>query len=219
STMQRAIAARLSEIKRTVPHYSLTSEIEMDRVNSLRGLLNKSLIDQSSSAQGEIEAPRKLSVNDFVIKGVALACVDVPEVNAEWHGDFIRQFTSIDISIAVATPTGLCTPVLKNVSKRGLSSISREMKTLKEDARMNESNPDEYQGGGITISNLGMYGSVSHFTSLVNRPQACTVSVGATDKKLVMDTSSEKGFKEIDILMVTMTCDHRVVDGALASRW
>ncbi|KAH9824932.1 2-oxoacid dehydrogenases acyltransferase-domain-containing protein [Melampsora americana] len=206
SNMRRVIASRLTDSKRNVPHYYLTSEIQMDRVNSLRALFNKAAADQSNAAQGGMQAPTKLSVNDFVIKGVALACADVPEVNAQWHGDFIQtvEFESIDISVAVATPTGLITPVVTNVGARGLN---------------NQLTPSEYQGGGFTISNLGMYGSVSQFTSIINEPQACILAVGGADKKLVIDGSSEKGFKEIEVMKVTLSCDHRVVDGAVGARW
>lgn len=219
SNMRRVIATRLTDSKRNVPHYYLTSEIQMDRVNSLRALFNKAAADQSNSAQGGVQAPTKLSVNDFVIKGVALACADVPEVNAQWHGDFIRQFDSIDISVAVATPTGLITPVVTNVGARGLSSISSQVKALAKKARNNQLTPSEYQGGGFTISNLGMYGSVSQFTSIINEPQACILAVGGPDKKLVVDAASEKGFKEIEVMKVTLSCDHRVVDGAVGARW
>lgn len=218
TTMRRAIATRMTEAKRDVPHYYLTSEIHMDQVISLRASLNKSAADQSNSAQGG-QGPLKLTINDFVIKGVALACVDVPEVIAEWHGDFIRQFRSIDISVVVDTPTGLYTPFLTDVANQGLRSISSQMKSLAEKARNNTINLDEYQGGRFTISNLGMFGSVSHFTSIVKLPQACTFAIGSLDKKLVLDERSERGFKEIESMKVTLTCDHRVVDGALGARW
>lgn len=216
SAMQRAIAGRFTDSKRNVPHYYLTSEIQMDRMNSLRMSLNKATLD---SAHGGVQAPTKLTVNDFVIKGVALACVDVPAVNAEWHGDFIRQFNTIDISVVVDTPTGLSVPVVKDAGSKGLISISSQVKASAEQARKNLINPDEYEGGTFMISNLGMYGSVSHFTSIIKQPQACILTVGGVDKKLVMDASSEKGFKEIEIMKVTLNCDHRVIDGAVAARW
>lgn len=220
SNMRRTIATRLTDSKRDVPHYYLTSEIQMGRVNRLRALFNKAAEEQSAAAKGGVQVPMKLSVNDFLIKGAALACADVPEVNAEWHGDYIRQYDTVDISVAVATPTGLFTPIVTDVGSRGLSSISSQVKALATKAKNNQLSPSEYQGGNFTISNLGMFGSITHFTAVINTPQSCILAVGGPEKKLVLDNSPEgKGFKEIETIKVTLSCDHRVVDGAVGARW
>lgn len=217
SNMRRTIASRLTSSKRDVPHYYLTSEIQVDRVNRLRTLFNKAAEEKVVSSA--INSPTKLSVNDFVIKAAALACVDVPEVNAGWHDDYIRQYKTVDISVAVATPTGLITPIVTNVGSRGLGSISSEVKALATKAKNNQLKPSEYQGGSFTISNLGMFGSVSQFTAIINPPQSCILAVGGAEKKMVQDDASEHGFKTIEVMKVTLSCDHRVVDGAIGARW
>lgn len=221
SNMRRTIANRLGASKRAVPHYYLTSEIHMDRVNRLRSLFNKAAEERAASSKaGGLKAPTKLSINDFVIKASALACADVPEVNSSWNEDFVRQNHQVDISVAVATPTGLITPIVTNVGSRGLGSISAEIKALALKAKNNQLGPSEYQGGTFTVSNLGMFGSVSHFTAIINSPQSCILAVGGAEKKLVIDEDPEgKGFKEVEVMKVTLSCDHRVVDGAIGARW
>ncbi|OAV96314.1 hypothetical protein PTTG_06313 [Puccinia triticina 1-1 BBBD Race 1] len=221
SNMRRTIANRLGASKRDVPHYYLTSEIQMDRVNRLRALFNKAAEERAASSKaGGLKAPTKLSVNDFVIKASALACADVPEVNSSWQEDFVRQNHHVDISVAVATPTGLITPIVTNVGSRGLGSISAEIKALATKAKNNQLTPPEYQGGTFTVSNLGMFGSVSHFTAIINSPQSCILAVGGAEKKLAIDDDpAGKGFKEIEVMKVTLSCDHRVVDGAVGARW
>lgn len=221
SNMRRTIANRLGASKREVPHYYLTSEIQMDRVNRLRALFNKAAEERAASSKaGGLKAPTKLSVNDFVIKASALACTDVPEVNSSWQEDFVRQNHHVDISVAVATPTGLITPIVTNVGSRGLGSISAEIKALATKAKNNQLSPQEYQGGTFTVSNLGMFGSVSHFTAIINSPQSCILAVGGAEKKLVIDEDpAGKGFKETEVMKVTLSCDHRVVDGAVGARW
>lgn len=123
-----------------------------------------------------------------------------------------------DISIAVATPNGLITPIVRNVGAKGLASVSSETKALAAKARDGKLKPDEYQGGSFTISNLGMMG-IESFTAIINPPQSCILAIGATEKKLVLDAESEKGFKEISVMKATLSCDHRVVDGAVGARW
>lgn len=221
SNMRRTIADRLGASKREVPHYYLSSEINMDRVNRLRALFNRAAEERAASSKaGGVKAPTKLSINDFVIKASALACADVPEVNSSWHEDYVRKNHTVDISVAVATPTGLITPIVTNVGSRGLGSISTEIKALATKAKNNQLIPSEYQGGSFTVSNLGMFGSVNHFTAIINTPQSCILAVGGSDKKLVLDDDpSGKGFKEVEIVKVTLSCDHRVVDGAVGARW
>ncbi|KXN73550.1 pyruvate dehydrogenase [Conidiobolus coronatus NRRL 28638] len=207
SNMRKVIASRLSESKQTIPHYYLTSEINMDKVLKLRAALNASGKDQY-----------KISVNDFVVKASSIALKAVPEVNSSWQGEFIRQYHNTDISIAAATPAGLITPIVRNVEAKGLAGISAEVKELATKARNNELKPHEYQGGSFTISNLGMYG-VNSFTAIINPPQSCILAVGGTEKKLVLNPNTEKGFSESNVMKVTLSCDHRVVDGAVGAQW
>ncbi|KAG2208872.1 hypothetical protein INT47_011012 [Mucor saturninus] len=207
TSMRKIIAARLTESKQTVPHYYVTVEINMDKVNKLRQVLNK-------SSEGQY----KLSVNDFVIKASALALKSVPEVNSAWQGDFIRQYNSADICVAVATPTGLITPIIGQAETKGLSSISAQVKDMAKRARDGKLAPAEYQGGSFTISNLGMYG-VKNFTAIINPPQSCILAVGGAQQKVVADETTESGFAVRDIMEVTLSADHRVVDGAVGATW
>ncbi|KAI7884213.1 pyruvate dehydrogenase [Lichtheimia hyalospora FSU 10163] len=207
TNMRRIIADRLTESKQTVPHYYVTTEIDMDKITKLREVLNK-------SGDGSY----KLSVNDFIIKASALSLKQVPEVNAAWQGDFIRQYNNADISIAVATPTGLLTPIVTGVEGRGLSDISNTVKDMATRARNGKLAPHEYQGGSFSISNLGMYG-VKHFTAIINPPMACNLAIGATTQKVVPDASKEKGLAVRNVMEVSLSSDHRVVDGAVAATW
>jgi len=179
----------------------------MDKILKLREVLNKSAGDKF-----------KLSVNDFVIKAVAQALKQVPEANSSWQGDFIRQYHTSDISVAVATPSGLITPIVQSADSKGLATISNQVKDLATRARDGKLAPQEYQGGSFTISNLGMFG-INHFTAIINPPQSCIMAVGGTEKKLVPDESNEKGFRTVSVMKVTLSCDHRVVDGAVGSRF
>ncbi|KAI0094640.1 pyruvate dehydrogenase [Irpex rosettiformis] len=210
SNMRRVIGQRLQQSKQDVPHYYLTADINMDKVLKLREVFNKSLGEKDSSA--------KLSVNDFIVKATALALNDVPEANSAWLGEVIRQYSKADISIAVATPTGLITPIIKDVGSKGLATISSSSKALAKKARDGKLQPQEYQGGTFTISNLGMFG-ISHFTAIINPPQSCILAVGATSPILVPAPEEEKGFKITNVMKVTLSSDHRVVDGAVGARW
>ncbi|KAI8641055.1 pyruvate dehydrogenase complex dihydrolipoamide acetyltransferase [Parasitella parasitica] len=207
TSMRKIIATRLAESKQTVPHYYLTVEVSMDKVSKLRQVLNQ-------SGKGEY----KLSVNDFVIKASALALKAVPEVNSAWQGDFIRQYNSADICVAVATPTGLITPIIGQAETKGLSAISSQVKDMAKRARDGKLAPAEYQGGSFTISNLGMYG-VSNFTAIINPPQSCILAIGGTQQKVVADETTESGFFVRDVMEVTLSADHRVVDGAVGATW
>ncbi|KAL9539494.1 hypothetical protein MBANPS3_010223 [Mucor bainieri] len=207
TSMRKIIASRLSESKQQVPHYYLTVEINMDKTNKLREVLNK-------SAEGKY----KLSVNDFVVKASALALKSVPEVNAAWQGDFIRQYNSADICVAVATPAGLITPIVTAAETKGLSTISSQVKDLATRARDGKLAPQEYQGGSFTISNLGMFG-VSNFTAIINPPQSCILAVGGAQQKVVADETTESGFAVRNVMEVTLSADHRVVDGAVGATW
>lgn len=216
--MRKVIASRLLESKQTVPHYYLTAEINMDRVMKLRELFNKAASASDKGSKDGVKAGTKLSVNDFVVKASAIALQDVPEANSSWMGDFIRQYKTQDISIAVATPNGLITPIITDVGSKGLASISSEIKSLAGKARDNKLKPHEYQGGSFSISNLGMYG-IHEFQAIINPPQSCILAVGATEQKVVVDETSEKGFKVINVMRVSLSADHRTVDGAVGARW
>ncbi|EEB07078.1 dihydrolipoamide S-acetyltransferase E2 [Schizosaccharomyces japonicus yFS275] len=207
TNMRKIIASRLSESKNVNPHYYVTVSLNMDKILRLRTALN-------AMADGRY----KLSVNDMIIKATAAALRQVPEANSAWMGDFIRQYKTVDISMAVATATGLLTPVIKGAQALGLSEISQKAKDLGLRARDNKLSPEEYQGGTFTISNLGMF-PIEHFTSIINPPQACILAVGTTTETVVPDATSEKGFKIAPIMKCTLSADHRVVDGAIAARF
>ncbi|KAK2461823.1 hypothetical protein APHAL10511_006286 [Amanita phalloides] len=210
SNMRRTIGTRLSQSKQEIPHYYLTIDINMDRVLKLREVFNKSFSEKDKSA--------KLSVNDFIVKAVGCALSDVPEANSAWLGEVIRTYNKADISVAVATPTGLITPIVKDVGSKGLATISAETKALAKKAREGKLAPSEYQGGTFTVSNLGMY-DISHFTAIINPPQSCILAIGSTHATLVPAPEEERGFKTAQLMKVTLSSDHRTVDGAVGARW
>ncbi|KAF9542602.1 pyruvate dehydrogenase complex dihydrolipoamide acetyltransferase component (E2) [Mortierella hygrophila] len=208
TNMRKIIAQRLSESKQTVPHYYVTVECEMDKVLKLREVLNKASEDKY-----------KLSVNDFVVKASALALRAVPEANSAWMNDSIRQYHSSDICVATSTPTGLITPIVANADKKGLSAISNQVKDLASRARANKLAPHEYQGGTFTISNMGMFG-IKHFTAIINPPQSCILAVGSTEKHVLPARAGEEGeFRTASVMAVTLSSDHRTVDGAVAAQF
>lgn len=208
SNIRGVIAKRLLQSKQTIPHYYLSASITMDAIMGLRGEFNK-LLEKSGS---------KLSVNDFIIKAAALACRKVPEVNSSWQDSFIRQYETVDVSVAVSTDRGLITPIVFNAERKGISAISSDVRTLATKARDGKLQPHEFQGGTFSISNLGMFG-VENFSAIINPPQACILAVGATEKKLIVDATSEKGYRAANVMKVTLSCDHRVVDGAVGAQW
>ncbi|KAJ2466666.1 pyruvate dehydrogenase complex dihydrolipoamide acetyltransferase component (E2) [Coemansia sp. RSA 2337] len=207
TNMRKVIATRLTEAKSTIPHYYLTQNITMDNVNKLRHSLN-------TAANGAY----KLSVNDFVIKAAASALRDVPDVNSSWQGEFIRQHHHADIAVAAATPAGLITPIVKTCDAKGLRAISSDVRDLVARARANKLKPEEFQGGSFTISNLGMYG-ITSFSAIINPPHSAILSVGSTEPQLVIDPTTEKGFKSVDVMSVQLSADHRVVDGATGAQF
>lgn len=207
SGMRKTIARRLQESKQTVPHYYLTSEVRMDKVMALRKQFNE-------EGKGEY----KLSLNDFVIKASAAALRQVKECNSAWMDTFIRQHHTVDISVAVSTDAGLITPIVFDADAKGLAEIAQDVRSLAERAREGGLKPEEYQGGTFTISNLGMYG-VKSFSAIINPPQACILAVGATEEMMVPDNEAPEGFSRANVMSVTLSCDHRVVDGAVGARW
>ena len=202
--MRRTIAARLTEAKQTIPHFYLRREIRLDALMAFRKQLNDQL------------APRgvKLSVNDFIIKACANALQQVPAANAVWAGDRILQLTPSDVAVAVAIEGGLFTPVLRDAHQKSLSTLSAEMKDLATRARDRKLAPQEYQGGSFAISNLGMFG-IENFDAVINPPHGAILAVGAGLKKPVV--GAEGQIEVATVMSVTLSVDHRVIDGALGA--
>ncbi len=212
NSMRKVIARRLTESKQQVPHFYLTVEVEMDALMAVRAQLNADA--ERKVSKGNPPA-YKLSVNDMVIKAVGLALRDKPSCNVSWYDDAIIQYNNVDVSVAVSTDGGLITPIIRNADQKSLPQISSEMKDLAKRARENKLKPEEFQGGGFSVSNLGMYG-VSNFQAIINPPQACILAVGASASKLVM---RDGGVHEIQVMNATLSVDHRAVDGALGAEF
>jgi pyruvate dehydrogenase E2 component (dihydrolipoamide acetyltransferase) len=207
--MRRTIAARLIEAKQTIPHFYLSADVNIERLLSVREEAN------NVAPKGADEAPAfKLSVNDFVIKALAMALQRVPAANAAWAEDRILRFKSSDIGIAVAIEGGLITPVLRAAETKSVMAISAEARDLAARARARKLLPQDYQGGSTTVSNLGMYG-VREFSAIINPPQATILAVGAGERRPVETESG--GVRFASLMTVTLSCDHRVVDGALGA--
>ncbi|CAK7565768.1 MAG: pyruvate dehydrogenase complex dihydrolipoamide acetyltransferase component (E2) [Sporothrix epigloea] len=210
SGMRKTIANRLTESWTTNPHYFVSATLSVSKLQKLRTALN-------ASADGRY----KLSVNDFLIKAIGVASRKVPQVNSSWRDGSIRQFNSVDVSVAVATPSGLITPIVKSVESKGLEAISSTTKELAKRARDGKLKPEEYQGGSISISNLGMNAAVERFTAVVNPPQAAILAVGTT-KQVAIPAENEDGSIGIEWdeqIIVTASFDHKVVDGAVGGEW
>jgi pyruvate dehydrogenase E2 component (dihydrolipoamide acetyltransferase) len=202
--MRKTIAARLTEAKQTIPHFYLRRDIKLDALMAFRGQINKQLESRGV----------KLSVNDFIIKACANALQSVPAANAVWAGDRVLQLKPSDVAVAVAIEGGLFTPVLKDADKKSLSALSSEMKDLAARARNKKLAPHEYQGGSFAISNLGMFG-VDNFDAVINPPHGAILAVGAGVKKPVIGDDGE--ISVATIMSVTLSVDHRVIDGALGA--
>jgi len=208
TNIRSVIAKRLLESKLTIPHYYLTIDVNMDQIMKLRTKFNKKLEKEGV----------KLSVNDFVLKATALASKKVPEANSAWMGTFIRMYDSVDLSVAVATDKGLITPIVPQADRKGLVDINKLVKELADKARDGKLQPHEFQGGTITVSNLGMFGT-TQFCAVINPPQSCILAVGGAQQRIVPDPDSEQGWKQSVYISVTLSCDHRSVDGAVGARW
>ncbi|MGN7678584.1 MAG: pyruvate dehydrogenase complex dihydrolipoamide acetyltransferase [Anaplasma sp.] len=205
TSMRRVIAERLLESKTTVPHFYVAADCMVGKLLKLRAEINHSRAQDA-----------RITVNDFVLKAVALAMKECPEVNSSWEGDKIRRYRSIDVSFAVSIDDGLITPVVRNVDAKSLSEVSSSVKELATKAKDRKLQPHEFQGGGFTVSNLGMFG-VREFYAIVNPPQSCIMAVGASEKRPVV---AEDGcIVAADVMTVTLSVDHRVVDGALAAKF
>ncbi len=202
SGVRKVIARRLTESKQQVPHFYLSIDCEIDALLAMRKAIN-----ESSGA--------KVSVNDCVIRAVALALKKVPAANASWTDEAILQYANADVSVAVATPNGLVTPIIKQADAKSLAQISAEMKDLAVRARDGKLRPEEFQGGGFTISNLGMYG-IKEFSAIINPPQSCILAVGAGEQRAVVKGGQ---LAVATVMTCTLSVDHRSVDGAVGAEF
>lgn len=203
--MRRTIAKRLSESFRDVPHFPLNVDIEIDKLLEVRKQLN---------AQAETMGG-KISVNDLIIKATALALKAVPEANASFSDEGILMHHHADVAVAVAVDGGLITPIVRNAELKGILHISNEIKELASKAKNRKLLPEEYSGGTFSVSNLGMFG-IKSFSSIINEPQGCILSVGAGEQRPVVKNGA---LAIATVMSVTLTCDHRVVDGAVGAKW
>jgi pyruvate dehydrogenase E2 component (dihydrolipoamide acetyltransferase) len=209
-SMRTTIAARLTEAVQTIPHFYLTTDIEIGRLMAMREEAN------AAAPRDKDDNPAfKLSLNDFIIKAWAAALQRVPAANAVWAGDRILRFARSDVGVAVALDGGLITPVVRNADAKSLTAISAEMRDLAERARVKKLKPTEYRGGSSAVSNLGMYG-VREFSAIINPPHATILAVGASRRAPV--ETEDGGVKFVSQMTVTLSCDHRVVDGALGAQ-
>ena len=211
--MRKTIARRLVEAKSTIPHFYLTLDCELDALLALRKQLNDAAPVRKTE-KGEVAA-YKLSVNDLVIKATAATLRRFPSCNATWTEDAILQYHDVDISVAVSIPEGLITPIVRRADQKGLAAISNEMKDLAARAKSGKLKPEEFQGGGFSISNMGMYG-VSDFSAIINPPQAGILAVSAGLQKPVV---KDGALAIATVMTCTLSVDHRVIDGALAAEF
>ncbi|WP_066773282.1 2-oxo acid dehydrogenase subunit E2, partial [Sphingomonas sp. CCH19-C6] len=200
SNIRKTIARRLTEAKQTIPHIYLTVDVRLDALLKLRGELNKSL-----EARGV-----KLSVNDMLIKALGVALIQTPKCNVTFAGDTLVKYSRADVSVAVSTPSGLITPIIRDAASKSLSAISIEMKELAARAKDNKLKPEEYQGGTASISNMGMFG-ITQFDAVINPPQGMILAVGAGEKRPVV---IDDALQVATVMSATGSFDHRAIDGA-----
>lgn len=203
SMMRKTIGKRLLSTTQNTPLFYVTQKVAVDEMNRVRAELNRA-------------AGYKISVNDLIVKATAFALRQYPAVNSSFHGEFIRENANIDICVAVAIPDGLITPIVKDADQKGLGAISQEVKALVAKAKAGKLAPEEFQGGTFTISNLGMFG-VDEFTAIINPPQAAILAVGGTFSEVYLD--KEGAPRERQVMKITISADHRVVDGAMAAQF
>lgn len=203
SNMRKVIAKRLTESKQSIPHFYLTLKCELDKVLAMRSEINVSR-----------EKDTRISVNDFVIKALAMALATTEDANVMWMGDAMRHFNTVDMSVAVAIDGGLVTPIIKNAELKTLSQISSEMRDLAVRARAGKLKPEEFQGGTFSLSNLGMYG-IDEFSAIINPPQAGILAVGAGVEQPVI---KDGNVSIATIMTATLSVDHRAIDGAVGAR-
>lgn len=209
SQIRKITASRLLFSKQNIPHYYLTVDTCVDKLMDLRSQLN--------SLQ-EASGGKRISINDLVIKAAALALSKVPQCNSSWTDDYIRQYRNININVAVQTDNGLFVPVIKDADKKGLSRIGEEVKQLAQKAKENSLKPEDYEGGTFTVSNLGGPFGIKQFCAIINPPQAGILAVGSAEKRVVPGSGPEQ-FEFASFMSVTLSCDHRVIDGAIGAEW
>src|SRR5206468_8285451 len=202
SQMRKVIAKRLAESKFTSPHFYLTMSIDMDKAVESRAKINES-------------SPVKISFNDFVLKACAIALKQHPKVNSSWMGDIIRRYSYVNIGVAVAVEEGLLVPVIRFADTKSLSQIAVEVKQFAQKAKDKKLQPADWEGNTFTISNLGMFG-IDEFTAIINSPDACILAVGAIKQAPVV---KDGRIKIGNVMKVTLSCDHRVVDGATGAKF
>lgn len=209
SQIRKVTASRLLLSKQTIPHYYLTVDTRVDELMELRSQLN--------SFQ-EASGGKRLSVNDLVIKAAALALRKVPQCNSSWMNDFIRQYHNVNVGVAVQTEHGLYVPVIKDADKKGLSQIAEEVKNFAKKAKENSLKPEDYEGGTFTISNLGGPFGIKQFCAIINPPQSGILAVGSAEKRVIPGAGPDQ-FEFGSYMSVTLSCDHRVIDGAIGAEW
>ncbi|KAK4837545.1 hypothetical protein QYF36_006330 [Acer negundo] len=209
SQIRKVTASRLLFSKQTIPHYYLSVDSCVDKLMDLRSQLN--------SIQ-EAAGGKRISVNDLVIKAAALALRKVPQCNSSWTDDYIRQYNNVNINVAVQTDNGLYVPVVRDADKKGLSAIGEEVKKLAQKAKDNSLKPEDYEGGTFTVSNLGGPFGIKQFCAIVNPPQSGILAVGSAEKRVVPGSGSDQ-YKFASFMTVTLSCDHRVIDGAVGAEW
>ncbi len=208
TSMRRAIARRLSESKREAPHFYLTIDCRVDELLKVREQLNGRSPEEGPGAY-------KVSLNDFVIRAAALALKKVPAANAAWTETAVRRYRAVDVSVAVAVPDGLITPIIRGADHKGLADISREVAELAARARAGKLAPAEYQGGTFSVSNLGMFG-IKEFAAVINPPQGCILAVGAGEQRPVV---TDGALAIATVMSCTLSVDHRAVDGAVGAEF
>lgn len=208
TSMRKTIARRLQESKQFVPHFYLTIDCEIDALLKLREQINAASPKEGAGAY-------KLSVNDFLIKACAVALQQVPNANASWSDEGVKKYKTSDISVAVAIPNGLITPIIRHAESRRLTDISNEMKSLAGRAKDGKLKPEEYTGGSFSLSNLGMFG-IKDFAAIVNPPQGCILAVGAGEQRPVVKNGA---LAIATVMSCTLSVDHRVVDGAIGAEF
>jgi pyruvate dehydrogenase E2 component (dihydrolipoamide acetyltransferase) len=206
--MRRTIAQRLTAAAQTIPHFYLTMDCEVGKLLAAREEINA-----AAPKDKEKKPLYKLSVNDFVIKAMAIALQRIPDCNVSWTDSGMIKHKHSDIGVAVAMPGGLITPIIRKAETKSLSTISNEMKDFAARARARKLKPEEYQGGTTSISNLGMYG-INHFTAVINPPQSTILAVGTSEERAVVRNGK---IEAASIMSVTLSCDHRAIDGALGA--
>ncbi|KAJ7002969.1 hypothetical protein NC653_008255 [Populus alba x Populus x berolinensis] len=209
SQIRKVTASRLLFSKQTIPHYYLTVDTCVDKLMGLRSQLNS--IQETSGG-------KRISVNDLVIKAAALALRKVPQCNSSWTNNYIRQYNNVNINVAVQTDNGLYVPVIRDADKKGLSKIGDEVKNLAQKARENSLKPEDYEGGTFTVSNLGGPFGIKQFCAIINPPQSGILAIGSAEKR-VIPGSGPDDFKSASFMSVTLSCDHRVIDGAIGAEW